>query len=85
MMKISNETLIDIGFVYDKKRDEFIFELPSFTVVIMKTDKYWLYLDFKHPGYEIKTIADIITIVSSHSIKLGVEKNKKEIRNVLGI
>jgi hypothetical protein len=84
-MKITDEILIDIGFVYDKERDEFIFKLSSFTVVISKTDKYWMYLQFKHPGYEVATIEDIIKIISSYSIKLGVELNRKDIKNALGL
>lgn len=85
-MKITNEILIDIGFIYDREKDDFSYSTVDGTLIrIFKTDKYWLYVNNQHPGYEIECVKDIMGIIYSTGFKNGTKQKIKEIKQVLGI
>lgn len=85
-MKITNEILLEIGFIYDKERDEFTYITVDNTLIkLFKTDKYWLYIDNQYPGHEIKDVKDILRIFYSVGFKNGAKQKVKEIKQVLGI
>lgn len=85
-MKITNEILLEIGFIHNKERDEFYFiDISNIHITISKTNKWWLHINNKPPGYEILDIRDLLTVLYSEGIKKGVNQKVKEIKEVLGI
>lgn len=85
-MKITNEILLEIGFIHNKERDEFYFiDISNIHITISKTNKWWLHINNNPPGYEILDIRDLLTVLYSEGIKKGVKQKVKEIKEVLGL
>lgn len=85
-MKISDEILIDIGFTYNKDRDEFVYSLPwNNEIIIFNTNGYWLYFNSQNPGNRVETVGEILDVVTVHSIKYGSNEKQKEIIKALGL
>jgi hypothetical protein len=93
-MKITDNILLELGFVYNSINESFDYELTHnnytqlYLIVIIKNDttgEYWLYWKSQHPGYKVNTVMDIVRIIHTKGIEEGKLNTQSDIKQILGL
>lgn len=85
-MKITDEVLIELGFVYNDQGKSFDYEISDdMTLIIFNQEngEYWLYVNSTPPGTLVLHVMDIVVYLLRYSFNEGEDSMRKEIRKLL--
>jgi len=88
-MRITEEILMEMGFIKDQLSDELYYVLPNNHRInlhyLEETDEFWVNFNYEPPGFPLKNLSSLLDYTHKNAVRFGENKKIFEIKTALKI